>query len=256
MCVAHILLQKEYLCATRILMIAKELIPMLAETLGIPSKTAVVIDRSLADAGFRRKHKGPNPPHMTRVEALCFMLGCMLALDTPTKAGEALKEWEDCHGFLVSGFYDGDLDLLAFDAYNEEPPEDMAEQLAGKIEILNYDMKMVLDGIDGPDAHDALELMDILLRATRWAEAAFDLNDFRFEVVRSHKWAFMDFRETENPVSNDGKVPGRIRFQASTDIDEIEGSETQMNSSRSIFGGTLAAIAQHTDDPLEGGENE
>ncbi len=228
---------------------AKELIPTLAEILGIPPKTAVVIDRSLADAGFRRKHKGPNPPDMTRVEALNFMLGCMLALDTPTKAGEALKEWADCYGFLVSGFYSGDLGLLAFDA---EPPEDMVENLAGKVEILNYDMKQVLDGIEGPDAYDALELMDILLRATRWVEGAFDLNGFRFEVVRSHKWAFMDFRETTNPVSNDGDTPGRIRFQASADMDEIIGSETQMNSSRSIFGGTLAAIAQHTDDPLTG----
>ena len=243
------------MCATHILMIAKELIPTLAEILGIPPKTAVVIDRSLADAGFRRKHKGPNPPHMTRVEALHFMLGCMLALDTPTKAGEALKEWDDCYGFLVSGYYDGDLDLAAFDAYGAEPPEDMVENLAGKVEILNYDMKCVLEGIEEPDGHDSLELMDVLLRATRWAADAFDLNDFRFEVVRSHKWALMDFRETENPVSNDGKVPGRIRFQASADIDEIEGSETQMSSSRSIFGGTLAAIAQHTDDPLEGGDD-
>ena len=230
------------MCATQIPMIAKELIPTLAEILGIPPKTAVVIDRSLADAGFRRKHKGPNPPHMTRVEALHFMLGCMLALDTPTKAGEALKEWDDCYGFLVSGYYDGDLDLAAFDAYGAEPPEDMVE---------DFD----LEGIEEPDGHDSLELMDVLLRATRWAADAFDLNDFRFEVVRSHKWALMDFRETENPVSNDGKVPGRIRFQASADIDEIEGSETQMNSSRSIFGGTLAAIAQHTDDPLEGGDD-
>lgn len=244
------------MCATRILMIAKELIPMLAEILGVPLKTAVVIDRSLADAGFRRKHKGPNPPHMTRIEALNFMMGCMLALDTPTKAGETLKEWDECYGFLVSGFYDGDLDLAAFDAYGAEPPEDMVESLAGKVEILNYDMKCVLEGIEEPDSYDALDLMDVLLRATRWAADAFDLNDFRFEVVRSHKWAFMDFRETDNPVSNDGKVPGRIRFQASADMDEIIGSETQMNSSRSVFGGTLAAIALHTDDPMDGNADE
>ena len=157
---------------------------------------------------------------------------------------------------LVSGFYDGDLDLAAFDAYGAEPPEDMVESLAGKVEILNYDMKCVLEGIEEPDSYDALDLMDVLLRATRWAADAFDLNDFRFEVVRSHKWAFMDFRETDNPVSNDGKVPGRIRFQASADMDEIIGSETQMNSSRSVFGGTLAAIALHTDDPMDGNADE
>jgi len=255
MCQTLLLLPRWYLCATPILMIARELIPTLAEILGVPPKTAIVIDRSLADAGFRRKHKGPNPPQMTRVEALNFMLGCMLALDTPTKAGDALKEWSECYGFMVSGYYDGDLDLGEFDAYGAEPPEHMVERLAGKVEILNYDMKCVLEGIEQPNGHDSLELMDVLLRATRWAARAFDLNDFRFEVVHSHKWAFMDFRETENPMSNDSKVPGRIRFQASTDIDEIVGSETQMNSSRSIFGGTLAAIAQHTDDPLEGGDD-
>jgi hypothetical protein len=237
-------------------MIAKELIPMLAEILGIPPKTAVVIDRSLADSGFRRKHKGPNPPHMTRVEALHFMLGCMLALDTPTKAGDALKEWDECYGWLVSGYYDGDLDLEAFHSYGAEPPEDMVEKLAGKVEISNYEMKQVLKGIDGESILSGLGLVDILLRATRWAQGnewdEISLNNFRFEVVRSHKWAFMDFRETNGQTSNDSYPDGRIRFQASADMDEIIGSETQMNSSRSVFGGTLAAIAQHTVDPLVG----
>lgn len=206
-------------------MIVKELIPLLADSLGVPLKTAIVIDRSLADAGFRRKHKGPNPPDMTRIEALNFMLGCMVALDTPTKAGEELEKWDDCTGWLVSGYFDGDLEIAdiegGFSHFREEMPEDyraaLEADLAGKVEIHNRDMREVVEGSGG-----SFDLMKLLLSATRWASKNYSGSEFRFEVVYSHGFAFMDFRRTMDPVINEDEVPGRIRFQAFEVLRQIE----------------------------------
>jgi hypothetical protein len=71
----------------------KEAIPILADKFGISPKTAWVLDRSLANAGLRRKHKGPNPPAYEREEALTFLIACVTARHGSTKAAEIVTPW-------------------------------------------------------------------------------------------------------------------------------------------------------------------
>jgi len=79
-------------------MLTKELVPTLADLWGVPQATAGTIDRSLADAGFRRKWKGPRPPNMTRREGLHLLIAC-LAAEHATRAGEETAAWirARCH---------------------------------------------------------------------------------------------------------------------------------------------------------------
>lgn len=93
MCVTHI--------SKGAIMRSKELIPILSENIGVPFGQAWVIDRSLANSGLRAKHKGPNPPDMTREEALNFLIGSMCAL-TATKAGEEVSKWRRAIGMILT----------------------------------------------------------------------------------------------------------------------------------------------------------
>jgi hypothetical protein len=89
----------------------KEAIPILADKFGIPPKTSWVLDRSLANAGLRRKHKGPNPPAYGREEALAFLMACAMARHGSTKAAEIVSPWLQAGGYvtaLPSNFYKPD----------------------------------------------------------------------------------------------------------------------------------------------------
>lgn len=72
---------------------AKALVPILAEIFGVPSETAFVIDRGLAEAGYRAKGKGRAWPEMTRREALYFLIACMTS--TTAKGKVATRAAED-----------------------------------------------------------------------------------------------------------------------------------------------------------------
>lgn len=80
---------------TGLAMRAKELVPVLADLYRIPLKTAVQIDRALAEAGYRAKGVGRSWPEMTREEAIYFMIACAVC-DRPTKAAEVIQLWKQC----------------------------------------------------------------------------------------------------------------------------------------------------------------
>jgi hypothetical protein len=80
----------------------KEAIPILADKFGMNSKTAWVLDRSLANAGLRSKHKGPNPPAYKREEALAFLMACVTARHGSTKAAEIVAPWIGARGLVTA----------------------------------------------------------------------------------------------------------------------------------------------------------
>lgn len=94
----------------------KEAIPILSEKFRIAPKTGWVLDRALANAGLRRKHKGPNPPAYERAEALAFLMACALARHGSTKAAEIIAPWLGAKGYVTavpSNFYKPDPALEA-----------------------------------------------------------------------------------------------------------------------------------------------
>lgn len=97
---------------------ASDLIPILSNDLGIPPETGRLIDRSLANAGLRYKHKGPNPPDMTREECLTFMIAAM-ASETATKAAEAVAPWLKATAMVPD--YKGSLDRWS--QHDDDDPE-------------------------------------------------------------------------------------------------------------------------------------
>lgn len=86
----------------------KEAIPILSEKFRIAPKTGWVLDRALANAGLRRKHKGPNPPAYERAEALAFLMACAMARHGSTKAAKIITPWLEAGGHVTaipSNFY-------------------------------------------------------------------------------------------------------------------------------------------------------
>ncbi len=79
---------KEYVGGMR----AKELVPLLAEMLGVDPVWADQADRALADAGFRKKGRGRAVPEMSRVEALHFLIACMTST-VAMRAPEDVAYW-------------------------------------------------------------------------------------------------------------------------------------------------------------------
>jgi hypothetical protein len=217
---------------------AKELVPILAESFGVPFETAFMIDRSLAENGFRARGKGRAWPQMTRREAIYFLIGCMTA--TTTRSAAATRAADDV---AIWASAESELSII----YNRMAPD----ELAG----LEYDAKtrrrLLKEKVDRSKALPFLKgmhgrtvtLVDYLLMATSHGLGegdTFTLSPSHFEATIKIDLGFGEFDEETF------WVPGR----------PIPDPYGKIRTDISVFGTFFSAIAARTEDPFAAGRVE
>lgn len=115
-----------------------ELVPKLADEFGIPIDLALKIDRSLANAGYRKKGSGRAVPEMSGTECIYFMLAVMTC-DRASDVPEAMRYWVSASGVVSSN----KVDVEAFRRLRRM--EKITDQIAGRIK---EDSKIELEKIE------------------------------------------------------------------------------------------------------------
>jgi hypothetical protein len=230
---------------------AKEAVPVLALIWGVSMETAWVLDRSLADAGFRQKVKGRNPPHMTLREGVHFLLACM-TYRTATKAADDVAHWAsfrwkpvdpECveHGSreeverniaLASLSHMPEVEELEFgDDTFTRYPTDYKEAIVDKL------MPFVAE--DG-----SVGFVDYLVALARWLVSIDGPygGDVKIEIVPSHDAVRVSYRMGNDREHSDDFFPPEVHGARGAPPDE-----TVIYRSCYIYGDALAEIPARTE---------
>jgi hypothetical protein len=223
---------------------AKELVPILAEIFGVPFDTAFVIDRALAEKGFRAKGKGRAWPQMTRREAIHFLIACMCMnkkATAATRAAEDVALWVSAESELSVVYNKTSAEELAgYDAMARRHDAKARRRLL--TEKVDRSLRLpFLKGLHG----QTVALVDYLLMVTSHME---DGNDITLTLSPSHFEAIVKIRlrfgqyDQQNFFVKHSLAPVVDPDRIRTDI--------------SVYGTFLAAIAARTDDPFAEGLNQ
>lgn len=231
-------------------MLNKELVPILAEIWGVPFERAWTIDRALANAGYRRKWKGPNPPHMTRREALVFLLACMVA-EKATKAGDEVKPWVEAEGSLIQDMRLEDCPADEYAALGYEPtPEMIEEQRAAQSIIRNRTMRDLLDVLKyTPEDHSGLpsciNIVSCMMAVCSLFESSrgYQFESFKLEINVSNGFASASFN---NSSAGDYS---QIYFTTNEQRSELTDYDSKINRYVTVYGEALMAITVRTETP-------
>lgn len=211
---------------------AKELVPILAEIYGVPPETALMIDRSLSEAGLRAKGRGRNLPEMTRREAIIFLVACMVTLKA-TKAGQEVQPWLSADGWINDESEAADC-LSEYEDATEEPVM-RNHYMRDVVKRLDYQTK----DEDGLPA--SINMIDCLLAVCEMLEANHLTGEsFKFEISVSHGWAAISVNERFSGGYSE------IRFQTEAGADDPVSYETQISKSAVVYGDALMALAVRT----------
>lgn len=229
---------------------AKALVPILAEIFGVSPETAFVIDRGLAEAGYRAKGKGRAWPEMTRREALYFLIACMTSTTAKgkvaTRAAEDVKIWTSAITTVKASWE-------TYAAYGDE--EESADELIAALgvdidpEDLAHGPRIIDRSISLPfvgSLHGkTVSLIDYLLEVMRYLEGDGrhrSLEDVVFSLSPSHLTASVSIH------LGYGKHDKEAFF---VEDDDLEAPfDHAIRTDISVDGNFLAAIAIRTADPL------
>ena len=216
---------------------AKALVPILAEIFGVQMDTAFVIDRALAENGFRAKAKGRALPDMTRKEAVAFLIACMCnAVNKGTKATrvhEDVATWAAAFSELRVTYRKTFVDEFA--ALGHEPTEE-------DLSATDYDMDRsdnlpFLRGLHG----ETVSLFDYLLHVMSGIDRMHELEDMTLSLSPSH------FEASVNIHLGFGRYDTET-FLVDNPLNLSH--DSRIRTDISVDGTFLAAIAVRTTDPL------
>jgi hypothetical protein len=229
-----------------IIMRAKELVPILAENLNIPAVTAFQIDRSLAENGYRTKGKAGAWPEMGRMEALYFLIGCMTA-DKPTKAAEPVKKWINAVGFT-------DIPEEEFLSNGSDEARDWAywkKKHNLMVQWLKRDQWQKRDKPTGDVFSDFLMSEYLFYITELIAKKELHPDAIELRICTSHNQATFHYR----PDGFATIQVGNFRPHKHTNLKhDINGAMDQINSTNSVSGFALSAIATQTEYPFKSDE--
>lgn len=222
---------------------AKELVPILAEIYGVPFVEAFQIDRSLAEHGLRARGRGKAIPHMTRREAVIFLVACMVTERT-TRAADDVRPWLSADGGVLDKqepSYEEERAALGVEdaEYDDTIPDDE------DFRVKNHHLRAVLEAMDFTPSRSGLKpslsFIDFLVAAAGYlADHSWAAEEFSLEISSSHGRATVRWGDTDD-VS-------KVEFWV--DQEEVTADyETEISRSSSIFGGALAALARRTEAP-------
>jgi hypothetical protein len=209
----------------------KEAIPILADKFGISPKTSWVLDRSLANAGLRRKHKGPNPPAYGREEALAFLMACAMARHGSTKAAEIVTPWIGARTRLnnvPSNFY----------SPNPEEEEMYGEEYGGPIFV--YQLEELV-GEEVTFSQFMLALMSDFQNEDEHVPLTITLSETSRTIEVFTEGGFISETFYCSNYSDDG-VPS---------LDIPANGECPIEHKTVIFWHSIHAIIKRTSDPLD-----
>ncbi|KEP68538.1 hypothetical protein DL1_11235 [Thioclava dalianensis] len=215
---------------------AKSLIPILAEIWGVDQDRADKIDRSLADGGMRAKGKGRAVPEMTRLEAIHFLIGCMVTR-VPSRAADEALPWIEADGLLPV------MPVAAPDVDEWDDESDLSERL----KIYNATQPFFEKMAYPAKSSKLIKLTDYLLILCRLFESPrFNPDGIIFRISTSHPMATIEFQD------NRGAVIDSLGFFDKTDqSDDMIDPRYAIDQSATVYGGALLAIAARTKDPLQ-----
>lgn len=217
---------------------AKSLIPILAEIWGVDQDRADKIDRSLADGGLRAKGKGRAIPEMTRLEAIHFLIGCMVTR-VPSRASDEVLPWIEADGLLPM------LPETSSDLEDGERDTDLGKRLTVYLAT-----QPIFDQVSfEKNSRKMIKLTDYLLILCRLSiDPCFDPAAITFSISTSHPMASVKFSD------NRGATIESVHFFDATDqSDNFVDPSYAIDQSATIYGDALSAIAARTDDPFADG---
>lgn len=198
---------------------ARELVAELSTVFGIPTETAVSVDRSLFEAGLRRKGRGRLLPDVSRSEAVTFLIACMVA-GKATKAAEIVAPWLEFIGTVVR---------------DDEHSACTNKNLHALRPLLKQSLRR---GV----VSDIIGLVDFLIALTEAISSGMiEADSIRIEFDLSDPVATVDFHDQE------GRWSDKLAFfhPNSEAPREWDGRHIRMTSE--VWGAALLEIAKRTE---------